>query len=114
MTLRVTKTNPCLERRLKIAGFEVVELLAIFLVISVLNLLTGPLNMRVLTVWIPSLTLAAIFWASKRGKPENYLLHFLRFHLRAKIYDSFSDGGKYDRYVAQNIFGSHLAAREKK
>ena len=103
MSLRVTKTNPCLERKLKIGGFEVVDLLAIFLLISVLNLLTGPLNMRAVTVWIPSFLLAATLWISKRGKPDNYLVHFIRFHVKPKRYEAFSDGGKTDRRILAGI-----------
>lgn len=103
MSLRTSKINQCLEKKLKILGFEVPDVLALFFVVSVLNFVTGPLNMRLVTVWIPALILAAILWIGKRGKADNYLVHFLMFQLRPKHLSAFFDGGISDRKFLRSI-----------
>lgn len=108
--LRVTKVSQCLEKKLKILGFEVPDLLVLFFIVSVLNFVTGPLDMRLVTVWIPALLLALVLWISKRGKAENYLLHFLRFHLQPKLHSAFYDGGTSDRAFMRSV--SKLSKQE--
>lgn len=103
MGLRVTKVNQCLEKRLKILGFEVMDALALFFVISILNFVTGPLNMRLVTVWIPALVMGLTLWIGKRGKAENFLTHFLKFHLQPKNLSAFFDGGSSDRRFMRSI-----------
>lgn len=94
MDLRVTRVSPCLEKKLKVAGFEVPDLLGILFVVSVLNFLTGSLNQRLLTVWGPGFLMAATLWIGKRGKPDGYLLHFLQFYTQPKHLLAFPDPGE--------------------
>lgn len=103
MSLRVSKINQCLEKKLKILGFEVPDVLALFFVVSVLNFVTGPLNMRLVTVWIPAIVLACVLWIGKRGKADGYLVHLLRFHLLPKRLSAFFDGGSSDRKFLRSV-----------
>lgn len=82
MEVSTTPVSKCLDKKIQILGFEVPDLLLIFLVLSILNFLFGTTSMKLLLVWLPTLSLAAILRLGKRGKPENYLVHWLRFQIR--------------------------------
>lgn len=89
--LRATSVSQCLDKKLIIFGFEIPDVLAIFLTLSILNLIFGPLDMRILCVWLPTAALAVALRVSKRGKPDNYLVHLLRYHMRPKALWAFAD-----------------------
>jgi len=74
-----------------IAGFEVPDLLAIFTVLSVLNFVFGGTHQKLLLVWLPSLILALTLRIGKRGKPDNYLVHFIRFQMSPKLLSAFPE-----------------------
>jgi hypothetical protein len=71
-------------------GFEIVDLLVIFLTLSVLNFIFGD-GFKLFFVWLPTLALAASLWIGKRGKPENYLVHWVRFQIKPGVYSAFQD-----------------------
>ena len=89
--MRVTTVSKCLDRKLVLFGYEVLDLLAIFLVLSVLNLLFGQAPMKWLLVWAPSLTLAGVLRWGKRGKPEKYLVHWIRYQVAPGVYSAFRE-----------------------
>ena len=103
MGLRVTRVSQCLDRKLKIAGFEVIDLLAILFMVSILNFITGPLNQRLVTVWIPALMLSATVWIGKRGKPDGYLTHLAQFYLKPRQLSAFADPGESQRRFLRSI-----------
>ena len=51
MGLRSTPFNKCLSKKLLVLGFEIPDVLAIFLVLSTLNFALGPLGHLFLLVW---------------------------------------------------------------
>ncbi len=86
------KTNPvskCLDKKMMIMGFEIPDLLVIFLTMSILNFLFGSTSLKFYLVWVPSIALAAVVRLSKRGKPDNYLIHWLRFQIKTGILSAF-------------------------
>jgi hypothetical protein len=87
--LKVAPVSRCLDKKMMIMGFEVPDLLIIFLTMSVLNFLFGSTSLKWLLVWVPSATLAAVVRFSKRGKPDNYLVHWLRFQIKPGILCAF-------------------------
>jgi len=89
--MRVVPVSTCLDRRLQLLGFDVLDLLAVFLVLSVLNLLFGQTTLRVPLVWIPTAVLALVLRYGKRGKPDRYLIHWLRFQLRPGVLSAFEE-----------------------
>jgi hypothetical protein len=72
-------------------GFEVLDLLLIFFTISILNFIFGKTNFKFFLVWLPSITLILTLKVGKRGKPENFLVHFLRFYFKPKHLSSFQE-----------------------
>ncbi|MGZ3783877.1 MAG: hypothetical protein ACXVC3_05040 [Bdellovibrio sp.] len=51
--------------------------------------------MKLFLVWIPSAALAAILYFGKKGKPENYLLHWIRFQFTPASFSAFSDSSQW-------------------
>lgn len=87
--MRVTSVSKCLDKKLQMFGFEMPDLLAIFLSLSTLNLLFGSHPYKFLFVWIPPAILAVVLRIGKRGKPENFLIHWLRFQISPGVYSAF-------------------------
>lgn len=91
MALHSEATSQSLEKKLIIAGFEVPDILAIFTLLSVLNFVFGKTHYKLFLIWIPVVLTATILRLGKRGKPDNYLVHLIRFHLGSKYFSSFQD-----------------------
>lgn len=85
MSLLVTKVPRNLDNRLKLFGFELADLLLIFLYLSLSNLFFGPTRLKFPVVWIGTVALAGTLYFVKRGKPEGYLQHFVQFKLRPTV-----------------------------
>lgn len=78
-----------------VMGFEIPDLLAIFLSLSVLNFLFGGTDLKIPLVWVPAVSLAIVLRFVKRGKPENYLIHWLRYQLKPGVISAFPDPSHY-------------------
>lgn len=82
MDLKVTSVSKCLDKKMMIMGFEIPDLLFIFLSMSILNFLFGTTSLKLFFVWLPSASIALTIRLTKRGKPENYLIHWLRYQIK--------------------------------
>lgn len=91
MALRSEPTSQSLEKKLLIMGFEVPDVLAIFLLLSILNFAFGSTNHKLLLVWGPVALTAIALRIGKRGKPDNYLVHLAKFQIRSKYLSAFKD-----------------------
>ena len=72
MTTRVPRS---LEMKTKLFGFELPDLLIIFMNLAVTNLVFGTSSFRYLLVWGTTLILASFLFFAKRGRPDSYLQH---------------------------------------
>lgn len=95
MELNSTPVSRCLDKKMVIFGFEIPDLLAIFLTLSILNYLFGATSLNVALVWLPSAALAVTLWFGKRGKPENFLLHWIRFQIAPGYLSAFQDPSEW-------------------
>ena len=91
MALKTTQISRCLDKKLQIAGYEIPDLLAIFFLLSILNFMFGRTDMKLVLVWLPTISLAALLRIGKRDKPDNYLIHLVRFQLRRKNLFAFNE-----------------------
>ncbi|MFZ4402490.1 MAG: hypothetical protein ACOYOK_00170 [Pseudobdellovibrionaceae bacterium] len=91
MALRSEPTSQNLEKKLLIMGFEVPDVLAIFLLLSILNFSFGQTNYKLALVWGPVAAFAIVLRIGKRGKPENYLVHLGKFYAQPKYLSAFQD-----------------------
>lgn len=70
-----------LDAKFKIGGAEASDLLGVLLLAAVLNLILGRISYAPIFIFgIPGLLFVALYFG-KRGKPDGYLLHAIRFHL---------------------------------
>ena len=91
MSLKTTPVSRCLDKKLQISGYEIPDLLAIFFLLSILNFLFGRTDMKLALVWLPTISLATVLRIGKRGKPDNYLIHLVRYHLRKRNLFAFNE-----------------------
>jgi hypothetical protein len=89
--LRSSAVSKCLDKRLLIFGFEIPDLLLIFLSLSILNFIFGQTPLKIVLVWLPTLALSLTLYFGKKGKPENYLIHWFRFQIKPGIFSAFPE-----------------------
>jgi len=89
MALKTFDVYRCLDKKALVFGFEIVDLFAVFLFLSVLNFLFRGVPYKFFITWVPSLGLALFLKLGKAGKPENYLLHWVRFYFMPTIFSCF-------------------------
>jgi hypothetical protein len=75
MSLLVSKVPRALETKTRLFGFELGDLLFVFLYLAISNLIFGQTRLKLPMVWIGTLSLAGSLYFVKRGKPENYIQH---------------------------------------
>ena len=90
MALRSTPVSRSLDRKLKILGYEIPDVFAIFITLSVLNYLFGGHPLKIYFAWLPTIALAVVIRIVKRGKADNYILHKVRSLFRPRYLCSFS------------------------
>ena len=88
-SLRSTAVSRCLEKKLLFLGYELSDVLVIFLFLAALNLAFGRTRYRFTLVWVPAAAMAVALRVAKRGKPDNYLIHKARFHTRPRALYAF-------------------------
>ena len=89
--LRSTAVSRCLEKKLLFFGYELPDVLVIFLCLAVLNLAFGRTEYKLVLVWIPALVLAIAIRLVKRGKPDGFLIHWVRFQARPSTLSAFHE-----------------------
>ncbi len=99
MGLETSTVNKSLDKRLKLLGYEIPDLLVIFLVLSLSNFLFSEISL--LLVVAPAAILAGILRFGKVGKPDNYLVHWIRYQVRPRIYSAFPEPTKGGRIHAR-------------
>lgn len=77
-----------LESRTRIFGFELADLLIIFLYLSISNLFLGQTRLKFPVVWLGTVAIAGILFFVKRNRPDGFLQHYGEYHRRPKVYSS--------------------------
>lgn len=77
--LLATRVPRTLEMKSKLFGFEMLDLLLIFMNLALTNLIFGATSFRYLMVWGTTIGMALFLYIAKRGKPDNYLQHLGEF-----------------------------------
>jgi hypothetical protein len=88
-----------LEKKTLIFGFEMLDLFAVFLLLALSDFVFSGLRYKALWTWTPALALALFLRISKAGKPENYLLHWVRFHFSPGVFSAFPLAPKRKRFA---------------
>lgn len=80
--LLTTSVPRALEMKSKLFGYEIADLLLIFMNLAVTNLVFGTTSFRYPLVWGTTLSLALFLFFVKRGRPDNYLQHLIEHYVR--------------------------------
>jgi hypothetical protein len=78
-TLLVSKVPRALEAKTRLFGFELGDLLLIFLYLAVTNLVFGSTRLKFPIVWLGTLAIAGVLYFVKRNKPDQFLQHWGEF-----------------------------------
>ncbi len=89
MGLKTSKVYKCLEKKTLILGFEIFDMFLICILLSVLNLICGNSDWKLFYTWLPTLAVALLMRYGKKGKPDNFLVHWLRFQFSPGVYSAF-------------------------
>lgn len=89
-----------LEKKVRIFGFELGDLLLIFLYLALSNLVFGTTKLKPMIVWGGTLAIAGIIYFVKRGKPDGYLQHYGEFLTGPSVYSSSQPDIEYRPYFA--------------
>jgi hypothetical protein len=100
--LLASKVPRALEMKTKLFGFELPDLLLIFLNLSVTNLVFGASTFRYLFVWGTTLGLALFLFFAKRGRPDNFLQHLGEFLSKPSYRAAGRPDVKYRRFRKGN------------
>lgn len=86
--LKSSQVHRKLDAKLKIIGFEIMDLLAILMLAAFNNLFLGRTSFApVFVLVIPSIVAVGLYLV-KRNKPEGFLVHWLRYVSSPGVYSS--------------------------
>lgn len=91
-----------LEMKSKLFGFELPDLLLIFVNLSITNLIFGGSSLRYPLVWGTTLGMALFLFFAKRGKPDNYLQHLGEYWMKPSYLASGRPDRKFKTYRKEN------------
>lgn len=95
----VTKVPRALEMKSKLFGFELPDLLLIFMNLAVTNLIFGSTEFRYSLVWGSSIALASFLFFAKRGRPDGYLQDLIQFWIKPSYRSAAAHDRKYKRLI---------------
>ena len=79
--LKTSTVHRKLDAKFKIGGIEAADLLAVLLLSALMNFVFGQMKIGPLFIFgLPALLFFALYFG-KRGKPEGYLLHAIKYVL---------------------------------
>ncbi len=96
--LLVSSVPRTLEAKSKIFGFEISDVLLLFLNLSVQNLIFGSTSLKYVMVWGTTLAVGLVLFFVKRGKPDNYLQHLAQYTLSPAVKYANQNDRKYQKF----------------
>ena len=96
--LLTTRVPRALEMKSKLFGYELPDLLLIFMNLALTNLIFGASSFRYPLVWGTTLGLALFLFFAKRGRPDNYLQHIGELIARPAHFSAGCADRKYRKF----------------
>ena len=88
MELETTPVYRNLEAKTKIAGMEACDLIFVLLLACLMDLIFSTTHLRTAAVFVLPSCAGIVLYFGKRGKPDNYLQHFIRYHCTPSRYSA--------------------------
>ena len=89
MALTTSSVPKCLEKKMLLLGFELVDLFTLSLLLCALNFCCGNSPFKLFITFGLTAISAVALRAVKRGKAENYLGHLIRYHVSSGVLRAF-------------------------
>jgi hypothetical protein len=87
-----------LDTKNKLFGFELSDLLLVFLYLSVTNLIFGSTRLKWIIVWAGTIALGLCLHFLKRNKPDHHLQHWGEYQRSPGVLSSGSPDTEYQPY----------------
>ena len=88
MEIHTSEVQRNLDARFKIGSIEALDLLIALIFAAIMNLFFGGTALEIpLVLGCPALILAA-FYFGKKGKPEKFMVHLIRFYLEPGFFSA--------------------------
>lgn len=84
----------CLEKKTLLLGFELPDLFALSLLLCILNFIFAASNFKFFFTFCPTALLGLLLRVMKNGKADNFLLHWVRYHISSGVFQAFPLAGK--------------------
>ncbi|MBF0298165.1 MAG: hypothetical protein HQK51_05560 [Oligoflexia bacterium] len=103
MGLKTSVVYKNLNRKIKLFGMELEDILILAFFSSIMNLLFGRTSLSFLMVFILPLIIGIILYWSKKNKSEKYLQHYILF-LTLPGHFSVGESNEYDKKLKRKIY----------
>ena len=103
MSLLISKVPRSLEAKTRMFGFELGDLLLVFLYLALSNLVFGSTRLKFPLVWLGTLLLASVLYFVKRDKPDHFLQHWGEFRRRPGIFSAGKADTDYQPYFEESM-----------
>jgi hypothetical protein len=87
--LDTSQVYKCLEKKMLILGFEIVDLFLLGILFCILNFVFSSSSLKLFLTFLPVLIAAIALRLLKHGKADNYFLHLVRFYIFPGLYHAF-------------------------
>ena len=88
MDLDTSPVHRNLDGQIRVLGLEAPDLIFVLLIAAIMNLFFGQTKFVLLAVFgVPSLILVTLY-IGKKGKPDGYLIHLMRYLLMPSFYSA--------------------------
>jgi hypothetical protein len=101
--LLLSKVPRALETKSKIFGFELADILILFIYLSISNFIFGQTPFKFLFVWVGTVTLGLSLHFLKKDKPENHLQHLGEFYRKPEILSASTPDLEYQPYLTREL-----------
>lgn len=98
----LTSTVPrTLDSKAKIFGFELPDVILLLLNLSIQNLVFGSTGLKIPMVFGTSIALALVLFVFKRGKPDQYLQHFIEHLISPTVKSANCTDSEYQPFIKE-------------
>lgn len=97
-TLLTSSVPRTLEAKNKILGLELSDVLVLLLNLSIQNLIFGSTSLKIPMVFGTSLVLGLILFFFKKGKPDQFLQHYVEHLISPTVSFANTKDSKYRRF----------------
>lgn len=99
--LQISSVPRALETKTRLFGFELSDLLLIFLYLSISNLLVGQTRLKPPVVWGGTFAIAGVLYFIKRKRPDKYLQHWGEFMRTPQAFSAGSPDLEFKPYLTE-------------